>query len=157
MSGLARPAVSRSPASTASPALGVADALKIVEEIHDAGGELAAVDLGIDPTTPFGEFAITLMLGLGRMQRRQIADSWKEAQRRAVDRGVHVASRAPTGYVRNGDGLLEPHPDSAPHVTEVFRMKAAGASWRELAEYLRSHASRVRTARLNGRRGRSCT
>jgi DNA invertase Pin-like site-specific DNA recombinase len=118
---------------------GVADALRVVEEIHDAGGEIAAVDLGIDPTTPFGEFAMTLMLGLARMQRRQIADSWRESQRRAVARGVHIASRPPTAYVRRDDGRLFPQPEHGPHVTEVFRMKASGASWRELAEYLRAH------------------
>ncbi len=118
---------------------GVADALKVVEEINDAGGEIAAVDLGIDPTTPFGEFSMTLMLALASMQRRQIADSWKDAQARAVARGVHIASRAPTGYVRGDDGRLEPHPEWAPHITEIFRMKAAGGSWRELADYLRAH------------------
>ena len=31
--------------------LGVADALRLVEEITDAGGSIAALDLGIDPTT----------------------------------------------------------------------------------------------------------
>jgi DNA invertase Pin-like site-specific DNA recombinase len=118
---------------------GVADALKVVESIYEAGGQIAAVDLGIDPTTPFGEFAMTLMLGLARMQRRQIADSWKESQRRAVERGVHIASRPPTGYIRQDGGRLEPHADYAPHISEVFRMKAAGASWSELAAYLRGH------------------
>src|SRR4051794_12750732 len=118
---------------------GVADALKVVEEIHDVGGEIAAVDLGIDPTTPFGEFAMTLMLGLARMQRRQIADGWKEAQRRAVDRGIHIASKPPTGYVRGDGGRLQPKPDDAPHIAEVFRRKADGASWRDLALYLRKH------------------
>lgn len=117
---------------------GVADALKVVEEIHDAGGEIAAVDLGIDPTTPFGEFAMTLMLALARMQRRQIADTWKDARGRAVGRGVHVASRPPTGYARGEDGRLQPHPVWAPHIAEIFRMKVARASWRELADYLRA-------------------
>jgi DNA invertase Pin-like site-specific DNA recombinase len=118
---------------------GVARALDVVEEIHDAGGELAAVDLGIDPTTPFGEFATTLMLSLARMQRRQIGDTWKEAQRRAVERGVHVASRAPTGYRRRKDRRLEPHPDHSSHIGEIFRMKADGASWKDMALYLRAH------------------
>jgi site-specific DNA recombinase len=118
---------------------GVADALKVVEEIHDLGGEIAAVDLGIDPTTPFGEFAMTLMLGLARMQRRQIADTWREAQRRAVERGVHVSSMAPTGYRRGEDGRLHVNPDTAPHIAEIFRMKARGGSWRDLAMYLRAH------------------
>ena len=28
----------------------------------------------------------------------------------------------------------------APHIAEVFRMKAAGGSWRDLAMYLREHS-----------------
>jgi hypothetical protein len=39
----------------------VTDALRAVEEIHNAGGEMAAVNLG-NATTAFGEFAMTLML-----------------------------------------------------------------------------------------------
>ena len=45
---------------------GVADALKLVEGIHELGGAIAAIDLGIDPLTPFGEFAMTVTLGLAR-------------------------------------------------------------------------------------------
>lgn len=115
---------------------GVADALKVIEEIHDLGGELAAVDFGIDPTTPFGEFGMTILLGLARMQRRQIGEQWNTARGRAVARGVHVASKTPTGYVRMADGRLGPHPAFAEHVTNAFRLRAGGGSWREIAAYL---------------------
>ncbi len=47
--------------------LGVADALRLVEEITDAARSIAALDLGIDRTTPFGEFGMTIMLALARM------------------------------------------------------------------------------------------
>ena len=114
---------------------GVADALRLVEEIHEAGGELAALDLGIDPTTPFGEFALTIMLGLARMQRRNIAESWASSRERAVGRGVHVASRTPTGYEAGEDGRLLPSP-AAPFVAQVFEARAGGASWRECARIL---------------------
>src|SRR5262245_46045231 len=53
---------------------GVGEALQLVEEIHEGGGEFAALDLGIDPTTAFGEFGLTILLALARMQRRRIAD-----------------------------------------------------------------------------------
>jgi DNA invertase Pin-like site-specific DNA recombinase len=118
---------------------GVADALKLIESIIEAGGKVAAVEEGIDPTTPVGEFTMTLFLALARMQRQQIAETWSDARRRAVERGIHVASKVPTGYRRGDDGRLEPDPDSAPHIAELFRLKADGASWSELRDYLRQH------------------
>jgi site-specific DNA recombinase len=119
---------------------GVADALRLVESIQEAGGTLAIVDLGIDPTTDFGEFAMTIMLALARMQRRQIAGQWKEAQRRAVERGVHVSSHPPTGYLRTGRGSqLIPDPAVAPLIRGVFTRRAGGASWSELAAWLGQH------------------
>src|SRR3954471_14567523 len=39
---------------------GVADALKLIESIIEAGGEIASVEEGLDPTTPFGEFGMTV-------------------------------------------------------------------------------------------------
>ena len=44
----------------------------LVERIADAGGTVAAIDLGIDPTTPIGKFARTLMLALAEMERERI-------------------------------------------------------------------------------------
>jgi site-specific DNA recombinase len=119
---------------------GVADALKLIESIIDADGQVASVEEGIDPTTPFGEFAMTVLLALARMQRRQVAENWREAQRRAVERGVHVASMAPTGYMRGEGKRLVANPATAPHIARIFEMKADGATWRELAMYLREHA-----------------
>ena len=120
---------------------GVADALKLVDEIETHGGQLAAVDLGIDPTTMFGEFALTLMLGLARMERRRIAETWTTAQERAVKRGVHIASKPPTGYVRDEGGRLavanRAHADA---VAEAFRLRARGGSWQQVADHLNAQA-----------------
>lgn len=103
--------------------LGVADALALVESIQEAGGSIAALDLGIDPTTPFGEFAMTLMLGLARMERRRISDSWDHAKSRATDRGVKIGP-TPFGYRRLDDARLEPDPVYGPVVSEAFRLAA---------------------------------
>jgi DNA invertase Pin-like site-specific DNA recombinase len=73
--------------------LGVGDALKLVERITDAGGTIAAIDLGIDPTTAFGEFGMTIMLALSRMERRRLSESWEIAKSRAIDRGVTMDLR----------------------------------------------------------------
>ena len=119
---------------------GVADALKLVEEIHDHGGQIAAVDLGVDPTTMFGEFGMTIMLALARMERRRITESWNTAQERAVARGVHIASKAPTGYRRDDAGRLVVIEEHREAVAEVFRLRAAGRSWNDLAAHLNRHA-----------------
>jgi hypothetical protein len=46
---------------------------------------------------------------------------------------------APTGYTRKKGGRLVLNPEAAPHVAEVFRRRALGGSWTELADYLREH------------------
>ena len=85
--------------------LGVADALRLVEQITDAGGSIAALDLGLDPTTPFGEFGMTIMLALARMERRRMSEAWEHAKTRALDRGARMGP-TPFGYTRDDDGLL---------------------------------------------------
>lgn len=114
---------------------GVADALRLVESVHEAGAKIAVVDLGIDPTTPVGEFSMTLFLALGRMQRRQFEQRWDEACGRAIGRGIHF--RAPFGYTKPGKGeAIVPNPQTAPLVVRAFEMRAAGESWPKIAAFL---------------------
>lgn len=114
----------------------VGDALRLVEEIHAAGGQFAALDLGIDPTTPFGEFGMTLLLALGRMQRRRISDGWDAATSKAVARGVHA--HVPFGYRKSaGKGSpLEPDPVEAAVIPELFERRVRGESWAALGRWL---------------------
>ena len=114
---------------------GVADALRLVESVHEAGAKIAVVDLGIDPTTPVGEFSMTLFLALGRMQRRQFQERWQEAQARAIGRGIHF--RAPFGYTKPGRAEpIVPNPVTAPLVKRAFQLRAAGESWPRIVAYL---------------------
>lgn len=103
--------------------LGVADALRLVEQITEAGGSIAALDLGLDPTTPFGEFGMTIMLALARMERRRMSEAWEHAKTRALDRGARMGP-TPFGYTRDDDGLLVPHPKWARVVTRAFQLAA---------------------------------
>ena len=118
--------------------LGVADALRLVEEITDAGGSIAALDLGIDPTTPFGEFGMTIMLALARMERRRMSEAWEQAKTRALDRGARMGP-TPFGYARTENGLLEPHPKWARVVKQAFKLAARDGGDAAL-EYLRRAA-----------------
>ncbi len=112
------------------------DALKRIEEVLDAGGTIASVggEIPVDPTTPAGEFQLTLFVALNRMNWREYDRRWKVAKRRAADRGVQIA-RAPLGYRHAADGTLEPG-DLAPAIREAFRLAATDGHRAALA-YLR--------------------
>lgn len=114
--------------------LGVGDALKLVERITDAGGSIAAIDLGLDPTTPFGEFGMTIMLAMARMERRRLSDSWAIARERAIARGVMV-TRTPLGYSRKEDGTLAIDLEESVHVRRAYDL-AAGQGIHAAYEYL---------------------
>ncbi len=118
--------------------LGVVDALRLVEEITEAGGSIAALDLGLDPTTPFGEFGMTIMLALARMERRRMSEAWEHAKTRALDRGARMGP-TPFGYARSEEGLLVPHPEWALVVTEAFKLTARDGVGAAL-DYLRELA-----------------
>jgi len=123
--------------------LGVADALKLVERIAEAGGEVAAIDIGIDPTTPVGKFARTIMLALAQMERERIGEAWEGAQGRAIDRGAMVGP-TPFGYERQTDdavrGVLVPHPIESVHVRRAYEL-AGGQGIGAATRYLAEHAS----------------
>lgn len=110
-------------------------ALETIARIDEAGGQVVSVDEGIDPSTPAGKAMQRLVLVFAEWQLDVIREQWKVARQRAVQRGVHVASRVPTGYAKDEGGRLVPSPD-APVIRSVFEAKAAGASWAELARIL---------------------
>lgn len=129
--------------------LGVPDALKLVERITSAGATLAALDLGIDPTTPTGELMLTLLLAMARMERRRLTESWAIARQRAVERGAMV-SPTPYGYQRNENGCLEPHPVEAMHMRRAYEIAVsqdARAATNYLAENSPGRAWTVYTVR----------
>ena len=132
----------------------VGDALKVVKEILDiAPGSLALLDLGIDPATEFGEFGLTVLLALARMQWRRYKRQWATAQERATARGVWMA-RVPLGYraIETGDptnplnGTLE-YGDGWDQIREAFAIAAADGI-HAAARYLQRHfpAMRWRTS-----------
>jgi site-specific DNA recombinase len=117
----------------------VADAAVAIRRLRDAGGQLVSVEDNFDSSTPMGRFAVNMILGLAELELERIRESWSTAQEHAVRRGIHIASRCPTGYQRRKDGRLERHPRYADNIAEVFRQRAAGASWRDLVTYLEAN------------------
>lgn len=113
----------------------VPDALNLMAEIDEEGGQVVVIDLGVDPTTPMGEFASTVLLAVARMTRRQLTEMWALSTERAIRRGVH--GHIPFGYRKHIRGQpLEPCPTTAPLVRGVFAMRASGAAWTAIARWL---------------------
>jgi DNA invertase Pin-like site-specific DNA recombinase len=121
----------------------VPDGLKLVKRIHDAGGKFAAIDLGIDPTTPTGKLVLTFFLALAEWEHERLSEEWKAVRRRAAADGVHLAP-APFGYTRGKRGRLAIVPDEAKLVREVFELRAKGATLVALADMLPLSKSGVR-------------
>jgi hypothetical protein len=51
----------------------------------------------------------------------------------AGDRLRKTPARVPAGYRRNGDGRLQPDPETADRIREVFLRRVQGGSWQQLA------------------------
>jgi DNA invertase Pin-like site-specific DNA recombinase len=120
------------------------DALGIIERVHAAGAKLVSVEEGIDPTTPYGGFAMNVLLSLAEMQRLILKDQLDYAKERAREDGAHVAE-APFGTMKS-DGYrspIVPDPETAPLVRECFIRRGTHASWMSMVHYLEERGHRV--------------
>lgn len=116
-----------------------AEAGAVVRRIIDRGGVFASAAERLDPTTPMGKAMLQIMLVFAEMELDRMREGWATAQERAVARGIHVSSTAPTGYLRDDDRRLVADALHAAAVAEAFRLRAAGKSWRTLAAHLNAH------------------
>jgi site-specific DNA recombinase len=114
----------------------VVDGGMALRRLQEAGGSLVLVEEGLDTSTPAGRAMMTILLAFAELELDRIRDSWADARERAIRRGVHITRVPPVGYRRAGDGRLEPDPETAPVVREVFRRRAEGTSWSDLCAFL---------------------
>lgn len=121
----------------------IADLGKLLARAAADGWNLVAVDVGLDLGTPNGKLVAHVLGAISEWELDRRRGDWDLARSRAVARGVHVASRCPTGYRRASDGRLEIDPDAAPVIHELYERRAAGAGWTTLAGFLT--ASGIRT------------
>jgi DNA invertase Pin-like site-specific DNA recombinase len=114
----------------------VQDSANLLAEIRDANGVLCTVAEGIDTSGYMGKFLADLFAALAELELARIRENWDTARKSAVARGIHVSGKVPTGYRRNEDRILVPDPGIAPVIHELFRRRAAGVSWAQLARFL---------------------
>jgi site-specific DNA recombinase len=112
------------------------DALESIKRLNEAGARLVSVEDNFDGSTPMGRFAIGILTLIAELELERIKENWANAVSSAVGRGIHISARTPTGYRRDNDGRLLVNKREAPVIAEVFRKRALGASWAELADFL---------------------
>lgn len=121
--------------------MSITDALRTIERIEGAGGEVIAVAENFDPTTPEGRMVRNIHLSIGEAQRERYAEHIRVAKRQAVERGIWPVHVTPRGYAKGRDRRLIPDPREAPKVRRAFELRAGGASWSQVADVLGSGIS----------------
>lgn len=114
----------------------VTGALTAIGRIEAAGGVFVSVGEQFDTTTASGRLMMNLLLAIGQWQRENAAAGFRVARERAVDRGVHVTTRTPFGYVKGKDSRLEIDPVTGPVVAEMFTRRADETPLADIATYL---------------------
>ena len=109
---------------------------QLIDEATAGGWTLVAGDFGLDLKRREGQLVANVLASVAQWELATRRDGWEQAQANAVERGIHVASRTPTGYRKRDDGRLEPDPTAAAIVRELFRRRARGAGWTALARFL---------------------
>jgi DNA invertase Pin-like site-specific DNA recombinase len=113
--------------------------LELLNRIQAAGGTVYAPNLP-DYTTADGKMLTTIQLAVDAGYRERKREELERAKERAIEAGIPVSNRSPTGYRKRADRRLEPDPRVAPVVRRVFELRADGAGPTELARQLEAHA-----------------
>jgi site-specific DNA recombinase len=106
------------------------DAVEATTRITAAGGRLIAEDF--DSTQQMGKAMLGLLAGLAEEELDARREGWRQARARSVERGV-PNGRAPLGYRKRPDGLLQVVKSEARIVVKVFEQRAAGVAFSQIA------------------------
>jgi DNA invertase Pin-like site-specific DNA recombinase len=126
------------------------ETLKAVKRLQDVGARLVTVADGVDSDQPQGKWMLNIMSMQAEDYLDRVKSNWDASTSRAVADGIHIACRAPIGYLRADkasptydprgklirDGRLVVDPDKAPAIAQAFTMRARGASLGEIVAAL---------------------
>lgn len=101
-----------------------------------SGVRLVQVGTGtiIDPDNTMDFVNLTLQSALANEENRKKKERVSESYERRFTRGI-PAPKMPYGYERV-DGIVRPHPDTAPVVRTIYKMCASGTSYNQIAKDL---------------------
>ena len=123
----------------------VRDILELVEEVFaDNGAELASIGESIDATTATGRFVLQTFAALAQLERELISERTTAALAHVKREGRYLG-RVPFGKGRDGEGRLVADPEGQKALRRARRLRAAGRSWREVAERIGWTVSQTRT------------
>jgi hypothetical protein len=112
--------------------------LELLDRIRNAGGAVYAPNLP-DYTTADGKMLTTIQLAVDAGYRERKTEELERAKANAIALGIPVANRPPVGYRKRADRRLEPDPETAAAVREMFELRATGAGPAALADLLEAH------------------
>lgn len=107
------------------------------DRVDLAGGRIESATEPIDTATASGRFARGVMTEYAAFQSEQIGEQWEEVRQRRLNLGLPASGRLPFGWSWVKDGI-EPNPDQAPYVVQMYRRYLDGMGSAEIANWLNS-------------------
>lgn len=125
------------------------DGLGLIDKLEKAGGWIVAADGTIDTTDRIRKMATTMGFAMAEHELDRFREQSAITHQRAiVERGRHMGP-TPFGYTRGDNNRLTPHPEHAEWLRHIFRSRADGVGWSQIARDL--DTASVRLATTNGR------
>jgi site-specific DNA recombinase len=136
--------------STSRLARDLFHALAFERELARAGVQVYYAIAAGDPTSPEGRLMRHLFQALDQFEVEKLGREVRRGQTENTRQGYRNGGRAPHGYqlkrvphpdprrARSGDhkSLLEPDPEQAPVIMEIFERYLAGSGFKEIANHL---------------------
>lgn len=97
-----------------------------IDRADIAGGKIESATEPIDTATASGRFARGVMTEYAAFQSEQIGEQWEEVRQRRLKLGLPASGRLPFGWRWINGGGIEPHPEQAPLVVEMYTRYLAG-------------------------------
>ncbi len=116
-------------------------ALNTLAELGEHQAAFASCSERISYVTAQERAFLQMQFVFAELVRESIREGWETATRSAVERGIHIANNPPFGYDLGPERIYVPN-DQAELVAEIFRRRAEGAGWRQLAQFLDKEAPR---------------
>ena len=108
------------------------------------GYRLVAVNEGLDTATGDHEMIFSIKAAIARDQWKRYQANFARATKNAVENGKHMG-RAPYGYRKGEDGILQIHSEEAKTVRAIFKGRIAKRSFIALAREFGMTETRIRS------------